>query len=392
MSRKLRRDWISEYIQYVTDATESPTKFHWWSAATAISATLKRNTWIDRKLWRLYPNLYVVLVGRPGLGKGAAMHPALDLMKKAGTVNVLSDRITMEYVLEKLSKGFPRVHQGSNNGQPTLKLGTESAALLVSTELSVFITASQFSITALSDLWDSKEGVYQYGTRGKGEYNIQSPCVSLFGGSAQEWLVKSIPADAVGGGFTRRVNFVLATKKDKKVPWPKAYITGPDDLVEDLRTISILRGEFNFTPGARKIFERYYNSCEPNEFDDEATCVYKTSKWANASKLAQVISASRGDSLEINELDLQMAINKVEEVVDDLKIVFRSVGESTLASASEKVLKFVETKGYASRGDILARNWHHMTSGDLDIIIATFREAGTVGERQVGNQTLYYIK
>lgn len=320
------------------------------------------------------------------------MNPALNLMKAAGTVNVLSDRITMEYVLEKLSKGFPKVHP-SNNGQPSLKLGTESAALLVSTELSVFITASQFSITALSDLWDSKEGVYQYGTRGKGEYSINSPCVSLFGGSAQEWLVKSIPADAVGGGFTRRVNFVLATKKDKKVPWPQAYIPGTDDLIEDLRNISCLRGEFTFTPGARKLFERYYNSCEPGDYDDEATGVYKTSKWANASKLAQVISIARGDSLEINELDFMMAMNKTDEVVQDLKLVFRAVGESSLAAASDKVLKFIEVRGYASRKDILAANWKHMTSGELDIILATFREAGTLGERQVvGGQTLYFIK
>ena len=319
------------------------------------------------------------------------MNPAINLMKEAGTVNVLSDRITMEYVLEKLSKGFARIHPASQNGNG-LRLGMESAALLVSTELSVFITASQFSITALSDLWDSKEGVYQYGTRGKGEWNINSPCISLFGGSAQEWLIKSVPADAVGGGFTRRVNFVLATKKDKKVPWPVLHIARPDELIEDLRSISTLRGEFSFSPGARKLFERYYNSCEPSEFDDEATCVYKTSKWANASKLAQIISIARSDTLVINELDLQMAIDKTEEVVEDLKIVFRAVGESTLVSASEKVLRFIEDHGYASRQQILARNWRHMTHNDLDVIIATFREAGTIGERQVQNQTLYFIK
>ena len=317
------------------------------------------------------------------------MNPAIALMKEAGTVNILSDRITMEYVLEKLSKGFPKMHHGQ--GQ-SLKLGTDSSALIVSTELSVFITASQFSITALSDLWDSKEGVYQYGTRGKGEYNINSPCISLLGGSAQEWLVKSVPADAVGGGFTRRVNFVLATKKDKKVPWPTSSANSISDLVEDLRGISLLRGEFSFTPGARRLFERYYNSCEPNEFDDEASAVYKTSKWANAAKLGQIISIARSDTLIINELDLQIAINKVEEVAEDLKIVFRAVGESSLASASEKVLKFIEIRGYASRSDILSVNWHHMTSNDLDVIIATFREAGTLGERVVGNKTLYYVK
>jgi hypothetical protein len=241
-------------------------------------------------------------------------------------------------------------------------------------------------------LWDSKEGVYQYGTRGKGEWNIDSPCISLFGGSAQEWLVKSVPADAVGGGFTRRVNFVLATKKDKKIPWPILHIPRPDDLVEDLRNISLLRGEFSFTPGARRLFERYYNSCEPNEFDDEATGVYKISKWTNASKLAQVISLARSDHLVINELDFQMACDKVNEVTEDLKVVFRAVGESSLISASEKVLRFIEERGYASRQEILHRNWRHMTSGDLDIIIATFREAGTLAEKMVQNHTLYYVK
>lgn len=392
MPRALKRDWITEYIEDISPATESPTKFHWWAAATAISACLKRSVWIDRIKWRLYPNLYTVLVGRPGLGKGAAMNPAINLIKEAGTSNILSDRITMEYVLEKLSKGFPKIHPGSNNGQQTLKLGTEASALLVSTELSVFITASQFSITALSDLWDSKEGIYQYGTRGKGEFNINSPCVALLGGSAQEWLVKSVPGDAVGGGFTRRVNFVFAGKKDKKVAWPRGSNSATPFLVEDLRYIAMLRGEYGFTDGARRLFERYYNSCEPDEFDDEATAVYKTSKWANASKLAMCLSAARGDSMTINELDLQMSINKIEEVAKDLKVIFRAVGESSLASASDKVIRFLEVRGYASRGEILACNWRNFTSNELDVILATFRESGMIGERTVGAKTLYYWK
>ena len=327
------------------------------------------------------------------------MNPAIALMKEAGTVNILSDRITMEYVLEKLSKGFPKMHIGSNGTGPpgplqtqTLKLGVESAALLVSTELSVFITASQFSITALSDLWDSKEGVYQYGTRGKGEYNLNSPCVSLLGGSAQEWLVKSVPADAVGGGFTRRVNFVFAAKKDRKVPWPKSSGRTTALLADDLRQMSLLRGEFTFTDGERGVFEKYYDSCEPDDFDDEATAVYKTSKWANASKLAEVLSVSLNDSMIITEEVLQLAIDKIEEVAQDLKMVFRAVGESDMASASERVIRFLETRGFCSRNEILAHNWRNFTSNELDVILATFREAGMVYERFLGNKTLYAWK
>jgi hypothetical protein len=334
-----------------------------------------------------------VLVGRPGLGKGAAINPMISLVKEAGVANILSDRITMEYALEKLSKGFPKTIATPIPGSPVqnIRLGSESTCLMVSTELSVFITASQFSITCLSDLWDCKEGIYQYGTRGKGEWNLNSPFVTLIGASAQDWLIKSIPADAVGGGFTRRVNFVFASKKDKKVAWPaKNGSSSTQDLVEDLRAIAQLGGEFVFTPDARPIFEHYYLSCEANDFDDEATVVYKTSKWANASKLAMCISASRGDSLEINKEDFEEAIFRTEEVVEDLKLVFRSVGESPLVMATGRVLNFIEIKGYASRQEILAINYRHMTDMDLDRIIATLREANVIEERYVGKKTLYF--
>lgn len=334
-----------------------------------------------------------MLVGRPGIGKGVAMTPAISMLKKAGTANILSDRITMEYVLEKLSKGFPKIYQSQNGvnpfvGQQTMKLGTESSALLISTELSVFIAASQFSITCLSDLWDSKEGIYQYGTRGKGEWNINEPIVSLIGGSAQNWLVKSIPADAVGGGFTRRVNFVLATERGT-APTTKVPLCGKDALIEDLRHISTVRGQFVLTPAALQLLKDYYESCDADDFDDEASAVYKASKWANAGKLAEIISISRDDNLVITEQDFQLAIDKIEEVARDLKIVFRSVGESDLAGASEKVIHFLEVRGFASRAEIMAHNWRHFTSNQLDVIIATFREAGMLQEKFVGNKTLY---
>lgn len=390
MPRTLNRNWIDVYTESLSTATRSPARFHFWSAASCIASTLKRSVWIDQPTWRMYPNLYVVLVGRPGIGKGAAMNPAISLLKEAGTSNVLSDRITMEYVLEKLSKGFPKI---SKNGNATgIQLGKEASTLIVSTELSVFITASQFSITCLTDLWDCREGVYQYGTRGKGEWNINEPLVNLLGASAQEWLVKSIPADAVGGGFTRRVNFVLGTKEVKVAGSREVWDAYKPLLVEDLRYMSLLRGPFKMTKSAEKLLRIYQDTCDPDEFDDMASSVYKASKWTNAAKLAQVLSVSRGDDMTINELDLQMAIDKIEDVAKDLKRVFRSVGESDLANASDRVIRFLEAKGYASRQDILAFNWRNFTSNELDVILATFRESGMIGERSVGNKILYYWK
>jgi len=335
------------------------------------------------------PNLYTVLVGRPAIGKGVAFDAGLPLVKEAKTVNILSDRLTMEYVLEKLSKGFTSTIPIPGG----VKLGTEASVLLVSRELSVFITASQFSLTALTDLWEGHEGKFMYGTRGKGEWNVESPCVSLLGASAQEYLIRTIPADAIGGGFTRRVNFIFEKDPSKKVAFPERDGLGPffQDLVDDLKEISKLHGEMKFTPGAAKLFEKYYNESVAADYDDQATAHYKSSRWSNALKVAMCLSASEGDNLLINERHWTKAEIEIDKIAENLKIVFRAVGESDLSTAADKTLSFIEKKGYASKNEILFYLWRDVTRDDLDRILTTFREAGILLEKAQGNKLVYFL-
>lgn len=328
-----------------------------------------------------------MLVGRPGLGKGAAVNPAMSILKEANTTAILSDRVTIEYVLEKLSKGFPATAVASGGG---LVFGQDASVILFSPELSIFITASQYTLPILADLWDSREGEFSYGTRHKGDYKIKNSCISMLAGSTQEWLISSIPNSAIGGGFTRRVNFVFAKDKSQSIPWPSMNHSNlRDNLVNDLRHISQLHGEFKFDKDAAAIFELFYNSAEPDEFADEATTAYTTSQASHAAKIAMVISACHSDSLLINRKDIEDAIDRVEEVKKTINMVFRAVGESDLVNAADRVLRFIENKGLASRSDILRSNWRHISSNDLDTILTTFTQGGLLLERQQGNKILY---
>jgi Protein of unknown function (DUF3987) len=332
--------------------------------------------------------MFTILVGRPGLGKGAAVNPALMLLKEANTTSTLSDRVTIEYVLEKLSKGFPAQGIASGGG---MTFGNDASVLIFSPELSIFISASQFTLQILADLWDSREGDFSYGTRHKGDYKIKNPCVSMLAGSTQEWLTGSIPSSAVGGGFTRRCNFVFAKDRQTAIPWPVMNHSDiRDKLVNDLRHMSMLRGEFKIAPEAKLLFEEYYKkSTEVDEYDDEATTAYKTSRWAHATKLAMAISVSRGDDLTISEADFTTAIERVDDVLKSINLVFRAVGESDLVEASDRVLKFIELKGLATKSDIIRANWRHISSADLDVVLQTFLQGGLLLERQQGNKILY---
>ena len=387
--RKLK-NWIESYIGYVAPASESPLAYIYWSAATALSTVLKRNVYVGRGTYRLHPNLFTVLVGRPGIGKGTAIKPAVSLMKEAKVANTLSGRITIEYVLERLSVGWPTVLLPGTSH----KVSNESNCMIYSTELSVFLSASQNTLPILCDLWDFDEGEFEYGTRHKGEFRIKNPCISLLGGSTQEWLISSIPSSAVGGGFTRRVNFVVANDREKLLPWPvvQNHSAVRDALVQDLISISQLKGECQFAADVKPLFEKCYIESTPTEYDDEATTSYKTSLWAQVVKLAMVMSVSRGDDLIINKEDFRKSYDAIMTVAGNVPRVFRGVGESELVVVTDKILRFLEKKGYANKQEITKALWRDVTHEDLDKILATLLQGSVIYEYQQGRNTMYAVK
>lgn len=388
--RKLRRDWLTEYLDYVSPASQSPPEFHTWAAATVLAASLKRNVYVDRGNFKLFPNLYTVFVGRPATGKGSAIDPIQELLKEANTANILADRITVEYALEKLSNGWPTTTINPNG----ISVGKDSSAIVFAPELSVFIRSGTDSLSDLTQLWDNRDA-FDYGTRGKGLYHIDKPCFSMLGGTPPTWLIKSIPADAIGGGFTSRVNFVY-TRNDPIMPsWAVSKNgkprVGRDDLVHDLRHIAGLRGEFTATPAFASAFDIYTKGIKFEDFEDESTTSFKARKWVNTTKLAMVFSLSRSDSLVLDEPDWIKAVAMTEQVEADLGVVFRAVGESSESAAIAKVLEFLEKQGTgATLGNIMMSLWRHVSKDDAVKILNTLCEAGMVRERGgAGHRSVY---
>lgn len=350
--------------------------------------------------WKLYPTMYTLLVGRPGLGKGLAMNEAVDLVKEANTCNVIGGKLTMPYVLDLLHKGYQPALTPNQSGHVTISGNTDHTAFMHSSELSVFLNAYKDSIETLTDLWDTAE-VFMTGSRQWAGKVINRPSLNLLGGSAPEWLAKSIPADAVGGGFTRRVNFVYADKKE--IPAPVNGFNLPkvkDELVETLKEISSLRGAFTFHPSVLPLFTKYYLDSEPDEFDDAAASGYITSKPAHATKLAMVYSAASRNSLEILEDDWIRATKMIEEAQEGAKRVFRAIGTSNFVTASDKILRYLEMKadptnaksstGKATRNELMRILWQDLNgTGELDMIIEMLIEASLVRQTQSGRHILY---
>lgn len=376
MARLLAKSWLDSYMDFVAD-TENPTSYNKWCGISALSSTLKRNVFIWYHSYKVFPNQYIVLIGPPGIGKGAAMTPATNLVKEAGTVNYLSDRITAEKIIQKLADGFihPVIQLAGGNVVGALATKEHTACILAD-ELSVFLGSSDWMHSLLCSLWNKNE--FEHQTKNKGSQFIKDMCVSILGGCVPDYIRK-LTKDTmapVTGGFTARCICVYATKKRQLISdgWgaPSGLKTMLEqELIEDLKHISRISGEVYFTDDAKAIWNKMYADYDINEdnFESDALANFKSRVPSHVIKTALSLSLSESDALLITKEHLEEAIKLIEEVRDNVDVTFRAVGESPLAVAQDRVMKFIETRGVCSSKEILKYNHRHMTQEQLSSIL-----------------------
>lgn len=394
MARLLKRPWLEAYLDYI-DSTENPTDYNLWSGISAISASLKRRVYIWRNFVQYFPNQYIVLVGPPGIGKGASIHPVMDIVNEAGTVNFLSDKVTAEKIIQKLAEGFAKIQPSANGGLTSVNILQDHTATILSKELPVFLSSSDWLHSLLCQLWDEHE--FEYETKNKGSYKITEMCVGMLAACVPEFI-RSLSRDSMApitGGFTARTIFVYASEKARLIPggWGKPVQNTTQlktELVNDLIHIASLEGEMFLDNSALQLWDsKYKEHNAKGDFDSDVSANFKSRLSSHIIKAAITISISESDNLIVTESQLRRAIEIIERVRDKVDIVFRSVGESPLAVSQDRILAYIENTGVASRQELLKMNYRHMTDDELTKILVVLINGGFIQEITQDHKTKY---
>ena len=386
MSRVLKKPFHESFIDCVNPHTDIPENFIIWSALSLVGAALKNSVYFQIGTYTLYPNMFIVLVGPPGVGKGASMNILEQMIidtKPNQVVNTLSDRITAERIIERISDGWSTAPQLKNRQLVLSK--NDHNCLLFSSEIRVLLGASDWMLEFLEEAWSKT--TYEYQTKNKGNVAIDNMCCSLLAASVPDFL-RNVNREAhmvITGGFSSRCLFIYAENPSKDLPFPEPLKKNLkskalyDNLILDLQEIGTLRGEFVIDTGARLRFEAFLrlNRAASSKDDSEAVANFRARIKAHVLKLAMIFSVSRDNTLHISEMDMINAIAEIQKILASLSKLFRGAGEGMDAAVTARVQDFIEKYGRVSKKEIFKALHRHLNSPEaLDRILYVLEAIG----------------
>lgn len=373
MARELSDGWLSNYLKY-TENSESPLSYHIWCGLSVIAGALQRKVYLRWGLGRvIYPNLYTVLVGPSGrTRKGVAIGIAKEFLKNIPSVTVTPESSSGRQAMILAMKRALQHFQDPSDGN---KIKFHSSVTAFSEELSVFLGQGDIAyLSNLTDWYDSKDD-WEYETVGRGKDTLQGLCLNLIGGTAPDWIQSMIPQEALGGGFTSRIIFIVEEVKRKIVP--KYNITEEEKLLAeklqaDLERISQLAGEMTFDEEAEELYIKWYIEQDQAltlgkpAIPDPRFAGYCERRATHLQKLMILCSASRGDDLTITAADFNAAMDLLTGAEYNMHKTFGGLGKSRMSDESDMIINYIKKVKTTTRKMLLQHFYR-----DVDPIMLT---------------------
>lgn len=304
----------------MTDGLPSPDNYIDWTWFYTIAASLQRRVWLGGTDRPCYPNMYVLLVGPPGVGKGLPIkevttflkHWPLDISstnsniiktdqdklvaetvlerdisdaQKAtfqgnvkgqeiippSLIPVCADAITYEALIQAVGFSLRRIQTIEVNGAGIAKLKTKSHSSLcfVLPELSSLLRKrTTDTVNFMLGLYDCPED-YEYVTKTQLKDRIRKGCLNILAGTTPNFIQSTFDEDLIGEGFTSRTFFVHAMKNRKNVMFlpdltleQKQHKT---DLLNHIKKLTTLYGPVKIEPATQDFLSNWWDEYETDK-------------------------------------------------------------------------------------------------------------------------------
>lgn len=334
-AQRLCDSWINSFIEH-TDNIETPEIWRRWTAIIAVAAVMEQKCFMLTSTY-LYPNLYAIIVGPPGVGKSRTIRVARNLLRplsgaETSTLHLAPDSMTGASLTDALVEA-KRVITTSWDGE-----GGQSfnSMVLMPDELSDFMKVYDEALIGKLTKFYDVDPYIETRVVGKIQRVIENSQLNMIAGSTTGHLLQKIPEWAWSQGFFSRTILIFGLERELNEDIFTEELRGSEHLAHDIKCIFTLHGQFRLDAEFREAVNAWRKQGELPRPTHPRFEHYCTRRLAHLLKLSMVSSADRNDSLRVELQDYHRARAWLEEAEREMPRVFghaTSVDSTVLAEA-----------------------------------------------------------
>jgi len=384
----MKQNWVDSLVDECSHV-ETPKSWLWYSFLSCISAAAGNNYFLTTLKGDLIykPNLYIMLLGESGLGKGFPVNRAKLLVTKAGGTRVIAGRSSIQAIIKELAT------TRSIEGKPPIQ---DSRGYIVNGELSTAIIADPDSMTILTDLYDgSYNPEWTNLLKGDGAEKLKNPYITALFGSSPAHFYDSIPQANIEGGYIGRNLLIYEEKRSQSIDLfdddDSVVETKFDDViapkyVPHLEKITKHKGQLKPNDSARKMFNTWRKKWRETQPPDKTGFLNRVPD--HTLKIAMCLCLADWDYTgEITEQHLTEAIDKVTSLIYANKKTTSGRGPDPLAAATKSVLDYLlgAPDQKLTKKQLLWKGYGEYNTFTLDQILDNLVEMGWVKKIKIGH-------
>lgn len=342
ITRRKLQNWIDSFVK-LTEVIASPPIFRLWTAVGILSGAMERRLWVYTKGSNLYPNLYTILVGPPGVGKSAVLSQAERMLRAVPDLRIAPSSVSAASLVDSLVLADRKIIRPNDN--PSFVQFNYLTAM--ASELGVFLPVyDPLFMNSLTKFYDGEPYEERRRTGKINHLKMETPQLSILGGTTPSYLNSFLPDGAWDQGFTSRTVFIYSGEtvhteifgdEGRFKVLESLYL----DLLKDLKIIAGLFGKMTWEQGASDALSAWNRAGLPPVPEHNKLTHYNSRRLVHVIKLCMIASISRSSDLVITAEDYQQALgwllNAEERVVD----IFHSMGVAGDSAAIDDTWDFI---------------------------------------------------
>lgn len=286
----------------------------------------------------LYPNLYIFIVGNPGVGKNRIIRVAKRYMNEIPEFHFAPTSLTGASLVDTLAASKRFI---ARLPDPPIEYNN---TVITAEELTAFMHKYDDEMVGLLSAFYDPDP-YAQSRRGRDiKIKIDHPQVNLMSGTTPSNLVQLMPDSAWDQGFTSRVILVHSDERIVGDDFAGDRREMDDRLTHDIKMIGALSGEFKVTQEYRNAVNDWRALGEPPIVNHPKLLHYKTRRRVHLYKLSMVAAADRGDVLLLTKEDFNRALGWLVEAEAYMPDIFTAGSTGTDARAIDEIAHFIKLK------------------------------------------------